>query len=52
MKVKSKWVSIIIILVIFIIFLLILFIKANESLDNYEQQDLETSYQKYLSKGV
>lgn len=52
MNIKNNWVSITIVVIILIIFLLILFAKANERLDKYEERELETSYQQYLSKGA
>ncbi|MDV3052158.1 hypothetical protein NLV77_001093 [Staphylococcus ureilyticus] len=52
MNIKDHWVSITIIVVVLIIFLLIVFVRANEGLDHYEQNELKSSHHQYLSKGA
>ncbi|EHY93365.1 hypothetical protein SSME_03590 [Staphylococcus saprophyticus subsp. saprophyticus KACC 16562] len=52
MNIKQHWVSITIISIVLVIFLLIVFARANEGLDQYEKNELETSHHQYLSKGA
>ncbi|MDT3919554.1 hypothetical protein RA085_01780 [Staphylococcus saprophyticus] len=52
MNIKQHWVSITIISIVLVIFLLIVFVRANEGLDQYEKNELETSHHQYLSKGA
>jgi len=52
MNIKEHWVSITVISVVLIVLLLIVFARANEGLDQYEQNELKTSHHQYLSKGA
>lgn len=52
MNIKQHWISITIISIVLVIFLLIVFARANEGLDQYEKNELETSHHQYLSKGA
>lgn len=42
---------IVVVVLVIVIFLLVTFAKANEGLDKYEQDELKTGEQQYLSKG-
>ncbi|WP_213470319.1 hypothetical protein [Staphylococcus caprae] len=52
MNIKKHWLSIVVVVLVIVIFLLVTFAKANEGLDKYEQDELKTGEQQYLSKGA
>ncbi|WP_239725103.1 MULTISPECIES: hypothetical protein [unclassified Mammaliicoccus] len=52
MKLKNNWFGLAVSMIIIIILLLIIYTKSNENLNDYEKQELDMSYQEYLSKGV
>lgn len=52
MKIKERGVAIIIVLLIILIFCVVVFARANEGLDKYEKQEIQTEEVKYLSKGA
>jgi len=52
MNIKEHWVSITVISIVLVIFLLIVFARANEGLDQHEQNELKTTHHHYLSKGA
>ncbi|WP_281673270.1 hypothetical protein [Staphylococcus auricularis] len=52
MKIKERSVAIIIVLLIILIFCVVVFARANEGLDKYEKQEIQTEEVKYLSKGA
>ena len=52
LNIKKHWLPIVVVIVVIVIFLLVTFARANEGLDTYEQHELKTGEQQYLSKGA
>lgn len=52
LNIKKHWLPIVVVVLVIVIFLLVTFAKANEGLDKYEQDELKTGEQQYLSKGA
>ena len=52
LNIKKHWLPIVVVILVVVIFLLVTFARANEGLDNYEQQELNNGEQQYLSKGA
>ena len=52
LNIKKHWLPIVVVILVIVIFLLVTFVKANEGLDRYEQNESKNGEQQYLSKGA